>query len=97
APMDNVMRLAQLAAEAGMDGVVCSPREIEELRHQLSEPFRLVTPGIRPAGTQIGDQRRVMTPAEALGLGANYLVIGRPVTAAKDPMAALAAIEEEIS
>ncbi len=95
-PMENVLRLAQLASEAGMDGVVCSPREIEVLRRQFPPAFKLVTPGIRPVGAQTGDQKRVLTPAEALSLGATYLVIGRPITAADDPMAALAAIEGEI-
>ncbi len=96
-PVENVQRLAQLASAAGMDGVVCSPKEIEVLRRQLPATFRLVTPGIRPVGVLAGDQKRVMTPMEALTLGADYLVIGRPITAAEDPMAALAAIEAEIS
>jgi len=96
-PLDNVLRLAKLAWDAGMDGVVCSPQEIKALRKTLSGRFRLVTPGIRPAGADSQDQRRVMTPAEAVQRGASYLVIGRPITQAPDPMAALAAIEEEIS
>lgn len=95
-PLDNVLRLAKLAWDAGMDGVVCSPQEIKALRKTLSGTFRLVTPGIRPAGADTQDQRRVMTPAEAVQRGANYLVIGRPITQASDPMAALAAIEKEI-
>jgi len=95
-PLDNVLRLAKLACDAGMDGVVCSPQEIKALRKTLGGTFRLVTPGIRPAGADSQDQRRVMTPAEAVQRGASYLVIGRPITQAPDPMAALAAIEEEI-
>jgi orotidine-5'-phosphate decarboxylase len=96
-PRDNVLRLAGLAHAAGLDGVVCSPQEIRDLRAALSGEFRLVTPGIRPAGADAGDQRRVMTPGQAIAAGADYLVVGRPVTAAPDPMAALAAIEAEIA
>lgn len=96
APIDLVRRLATLARDSGLDGVVCSPREIEVLRRELGAGFQLVTPGIRPAGTDSGDQRRVMSPAEALRAGASYLVIGRPVTAAPDPMVALLAIEAEL-
>ena len=94
---DQVQRLARLAWDTGLDGVVCSPREIALLRGALDPGFVLVTPGIRPAGADAADQRRVMTPAEAVRQGASYLVIGRPVTAAPDPMAALAAIEAEIA
>ncbi|HKK06445.1 MAG TPA: orotidine-5'-phosphate decarboxylase [Gammaproteobacteria bacterium] len=96
-PADNVKRLAALADESGLDGVVCSPREVAMLREARRPDFRLVTPGIRPAGADRGDQTRVMTPAEALAAGASDLVIGRPITAAPDPMAALAAIEAEIA
>ena len=96
-PLDNVVRLAKLASNAGLDGVVCSPHEIKALRRTLSQRFTLVTPGIRPAGAETQDQKRVMTPAEAVERGADYLVIGRPITRAEDPMAALASIEAEIS
>ncbi len=96
-PADNVIRLASLAEQCGLDGVVCSPLEVELLRGQLSNSFKLVTPGIRPAGSDQGDQTRIMTPAQALEKGSDYLVIGRPITAAEDPMAALDAIEKQIA
>jgi orotidine-5'-phosphate decarboxylase len=96
-PLDNVLRLAKLAYDAGLDGVVCSPVEIKALRRTLGPQFLLVTPGIRPAGADNQDQKRVMTPGEAVARGSSYLVIGRPITQAKNPMAALEAIEAEIS
>lgn len=96
APADQVLRLARLAQESGLDGVVCSAQEATRLRGELGQAFRLVTPGIRPAGAETGDQRRVMTPGEALRAGATDLVIGRPITAAADPLAALRAIRSEI-
>ncbi|HHJ13802.1 MAG TPA: orotidine-5'-phosphate decarboxylase [Gammaproteobacteria bacterium] len=96
APEQQVQRLAGLARTAGLDGVVCSPREAAALRRQAGEDFLLVTPGVRPAGSDRGDQRRVMTPGEAVRAGADYLVVGRPVTRADDPLAALAAIHAEI-
>ncbi|MGB5136039.1 MAG: orotidine-5'-phosphate decarboxylase [Prochlorococcaceae cyanobacterium] len=86
-----VSHLADLAAAAGVAGCVCSPQEVRALRSRHSEPFALVTPGIRPAGSDRGDQARVMTPAEALAAGATQLVIGRPITLASDPAAAFAA------
>lgn len=95
-PGENVARLADLAQEAGLDGVVCSPQEVAMLRAERGEDFKLVTPGIRPKWTATGDQTRVTTPSEAVNLGADYLVIGRPITAADDPMEALVRIEEEL-
>lgn len=92
----QVLRLATLAKESGMDGVVCSAREIELLRRNLGRQFLLVTPGIRPAGDSADDQKRIETPASALAKGSSYLVIGRPVTQAADPLAKLRAIHAEI-
>lgn len=94
---DTVLRLANLAEDSGLDGVVCSAQEAAKLRAQHGQNFQLITPGIRPANSEQGDQHRTMTPAEALANGSSYLVIGRPITAAKDPMAALRAIEESLS
>ena len=91
-PLANVRRLAALAEAEGLDGVVCSPREVAALRRERGPAFRLVTPGVRPAGAAPGDQRRTMTPAEALAAGSDYLVVGRPVTRAADPAAALEAL-----
>lgn len=93
---DHVRRLARLAQEAGIDGVVCSPLEVAMLREHVGPSFKLVTPGIRPKGAAPGDQIRIMTPAEAIAAGSDYLVIGRPITQQPDPMSALAAIENEI-
>jgi orotidine-5'-phosphate decarboxylase len=95
-PADQVLRLARLSHACKLDGVVCSAQEAAMLRADLGADFRLVTPGIRPAGAEAGDQRRVMTPAEALRAGATDLVIGRPVTAAADPLAALKQIQSDI-
>lgn len=94
---EQVVRLAALAHEAGLDGVVCSAREIAPIRRALGPDFILVTPGIRPAGADAGDQKRVMTPRQATAEGANYLVIGRPITGAPDPAAAARAIAAEIA
>ncbi|OJZ18953.1 MAG: orotidine 5'-phosphate decarboxylase [Thiobacillus sp. 65-29] len=96
APAAQVLRLARLAQSCGLDGVVCSAQEATLLRTELGEEFRLVTPGIRPAGAEAGDQCRVMTPAQALHAGATDLVIGRPITAASDPLAVLKQIQTEI-
>jgi orotidine-5'-phosphate decarboxylase len=92
-----VSRLASLTHACGLDGVVCSGQEAGMLKSALGWKFKLVTPGIRPAGVDTGDQSRVLTPEKALGLGADYLVIGRPITQATDPLAALSAINESIS
>ena len=95
-PMENVEKLAALAAQSGLDGVVCSPQEVSRLRQQLPENFQLVTPGIRPAGSAGGDQTRIMTPTDAMTAGSSYLVIGRPITRADDPMQALEDIERSL-
>lgn len=95
-PMDNVLRLATLAKNAGLDGIVCSPKEAAPVRHALGEGFLLVTPGVRPADADLADQKRVMTPTDAVLAGADFLVIGRPITAAPDPLSALDAIERSI-
>jgi orotidine-5'-phosphate decarboxylase len=90
-------RWAELARRSGCAGVVCSPREAAGLRARFARPFLLVTPGVRPHGAAPGDQRRVATPGEALAAGADYLVVGRPLTAAADPKAALQALGDELS
>jgi orotidine-5'-phosphate decarboxylase len=92
----RVKRLAFLAADSGLDGVVCSAMEARELREVCAADFCLVTPGIRLAGDDVADQRRVVTPAEALALGSDYIVIGRSITAAKNPMAALERVRREL-
>lgn len=91
-----VLGYAELAQKAGLDGVVASAREIAPIRSKLGPNFLIVTPGIRPTWAERGDQERVMTPQEALRLGANYLVIGRPITEAKDPRQAVMRIYEEL-
>jgi orotidine-5'-phosphate decarboxylase len=93
---ETVVRLATLANQSGLDGVVCSAQEAPILRKQLGSDFQLVTPGIRPATSDQGDQHRTMTPKDAIEAGSSYLVIGRPITAAADPMLALANIENEL-
>lgn len=95
-PEEHVIRLARLSQRAGLDGVVCSPQEVEILRQRCGNEFKLVTPGIRPEGSQLGDQRRVMTPREAINAGSDYLVIGRPITQAADPVAVLKQINASI-
>jgi orotidine-5'-phosphate decarboxylase len=94
---DQALRLALVAKAAGADGVVCSAHEIARLRAACGPDFKLVVPGIRPAWAAAGDQKRVMTPREAMDLGADHLVIGRPITQATDPRAALDRILTEIA
>ncbi len=96
-PAAAALRLARLARASGLDGVVCSAQEAALLKRECGDQFCLVTPGIRPARGASDDQQRVMTPADAVAAGADYLVIGRPVTQAPDPVAALAAINQEIA
>jgi orotidine-5'-phosphate decarboxylase len=93
---DQVVRLATLSRQCGLDGVVCSAHEIARLRQELGPDFLLVVPGIRPAGSAHGDQRRVMGPAEAMAAGANILVIGRPITGAADPAQAARDIAQSL-
>jgi orotidine-5'-phosphate decarboxylase len=94
-PEAQVLRLARLARDSGMDGVVCSPREARLLREHCGPGFVLVTPGVRPPQTAADDQARIATPADAIAAGAHYLVVGRPITQAADPVAALAAINQQ--
>jgi len=94
---DQVVRMAQLAFESGLDGVVCSPHEISLIKEACGKDFKLVVPGIRPVGSTRGDQKRIMTPGEAVALGADYLVIGRPITLAGDPAGAAQKIANEIN
>lgn len=93
---EMVPRLARLAQEAGMDGVVASPQEVGLIRQACGQDFAIVTPGVRPADASLDDQKRVMTPGEALRAGADYLVIGRPISAAADPVAAAEKIVAEM-
>ncbi|MBU6443983.1 MAG: orotidine-5'-phosphate decarboxylase [Alphaproteobacteria bacterium] len=93
----QVARLAGLSKASGLDGVVCSPREIALVREACGAEFLIVTPGVRPAGAALGDQHRVMTPGEAVRAGADILVIGRPITGAADPAATARAIADEIA
>jgi orotidine-5'-phosphate decarboxylase len=88
-PINQVITLAKLTKESGLDGVVASPKEISAIRKATGEDFLIVTPGVRPNWATKGDQKRVMTPAEALDVGASYIVVGRPVTAAPNPVEAL--------
>ncbi|HCI02864.1 MAG TPA: orotidine-5'-phosphate decarboxylase, partial [Oceanospirillaceae bacterium] len=95
-PAERVLELAKLTQNSGLAGVVCSAQEAQLLKQQLGSEFILVTPGIRPAFASVGDQKRIMTPAQAIAAGSDYLVIGRPITQAEDPMQALRLIEAEI-
>ena len=95
-PEENVLNLAKLAMSSGLDGVVCSPLEAASVRQATNSDFTLVTPGVRPKFAASDDQKRIMTPTDALSAGANYLVIGRPITAAENPMTNLELILQEI-
>jgi orotidine-5'-phosphate decarboxylase len=94
---DQAKRLAALAQDSGLDGIICSPLEVAALRQQCGRDFVLMVPGIRPAWAASQDQKRVMTPAEAVAAGADYLVIGRPITQAENPAAALDRIGAELA
>jgi orotidine-5'-phosphate decarboxylase len=96
-PEEVVLRLARLAQSCGLDGVVCSAQEAQMLKKECGRDFCLVTPGIRPAQAGMDDQKRVMTPEVAIASGADYLVIGRPITRAEDPLAALLKINRGIT
>ncbi len=95
-PQQAVLRLARLARDGGLDGVVCSPQEVAAIRAELGQDFLTIVPGIRPAGAQVADQKRIATPAAAQAAGADVLVIGRPITQAPDPVAAALAIRAEL-
>jgi orotidine-5'-phosphate decarboxylase len=95
--LDQVLRLAALARQAGCGGIVASAHEAREIRSEFGDGFAIVTPGVRPAGAAIGDQARVLTPAQAIAAGATHLVIGRPITEAPDPSQAARAILDEIA
>lgn len=96
-PAEQVLRLAKLTKECGLQGVVCSALEIPIVKQACGDDFILVVPGIRPAGAAKGDQKRVMTPAEAAKVGAQFIVVGRPIIAADDPVAAAKAVNDELS
>ncbi|MGO2127915.1 MAG: orotidine-5'-phosphate decarboxylase [Pseudoalteromonas prydzensis] len=95
-PAEQVIYLAKLAKESGLDGVVCSAQEAKQLKSLLGNDFKLVTPGIRPAGSDAGDQKRIMTPKQAIEDGSDYLVVGRPITQAADPVATLKEINDSL-
>ncbi|MDH5423825.1 MAG: orotidine-5'-phosphate decarboxylase [Gammaproteobacteria bacterium] len=96
-PSTLAQSLAQLTHNAGLDGIVCSAQEAVQMRAKFTDDFLLITPGIRPAGSAPDDQRRIMTPAEAVNAGSSYLVIGRPITKSDDPVGILRTINSEIS
>jgi len=96
-PLEQVTKLATLTHDCGLDGVVCSSHEVADLKASLGKDFNLVTPGIRPSFAAKGDQRRVMTPSEAIAAGSDYLVIGRPITQAEQPLKALEMILQELA
>ena len=93
---DRAVALARLSQDCGLDGVVCSAHEIAAIRAACGQDFKLIVPGVRPAGAETGDQKRVMTPGDAKRAGADYLVVGRPITGAADPAAAARAIVESL-
>jgi len=95
--LDNVLRLAALARSCGCGGIVTSAKEAAEVRRELGAGFAIITPGVRPAGSKVDDQARVVTPAEAIANGASHIVVGRPITAAADPAAAAQAVVEEMA
>ncbi|MCG9596720.1 orotidine-5'-phosphate decarboxylase [Vibrio sp. Isolate25] len=95
-PKEQVIRLASLTQNSGLDGVVCSAQESSMLKGELGKSFKLVTPGIRPVGAAVGDQKRIMTPADAIQAGSDYLVIGRPITQAPDPASVLSEINQSL-
>lgn len=92
---ESVVHYAKKTAEAGLDGVVCSAHEVAKIKQATGKDFVCLTPGIRPLGTSTGDQKRVMTPADAAQIGSDYIVVGRPITQAKDPVAAYHRIKSE--
>lgn len=96
-PAEQALRLARLAKDSGIDGMVCSAEEVRSIRHEIGAEALLVVPGIRPSGTEVNDQRRIATPGEAIEQGASMLVVGRPITRASDPAAAARAILDEIA
>lgn len=96
-PAEQVLSLARQARQAGLDGVVCSAQEASLLKAELGPDFKLVTPGIRPVGSEAGDQRRIMTPEQAIKAGSDYLVVGRPITQADDPAMVLADINRSLT
>jgi orotidine-5'-phosphate decarboxylase len=96
-PQEQVLRLATLTKNAGLDGVVCSAQEASILKNRLGKDFQLITPGIRPAGSATGDQNRIMTPRDAMAAGSDYLVIGRPITQAQYPDVVLADINASLA
>ncbi|TMO04892.1 orotidine-5'-phosphate decarboxylase [Pseudoalteromonas sp. S558] len=96
-PQEQVIYLARLAKEAGLDGIVCSAQEAKVLKVELGDKFKLVTPGIRPEGSDAGDQKRIMTPKQAIDAGSDYLVIGRPITKSNDPIKVLNDVNRSIN
>ncbi|MDW6003663.1 orotidine-5'-phosphate decarboxylase [Vibrio mangrovi] len=95
-PQEQVLRLAELTKKSGLDGVVCSAQEAHLLKERFGQTFQLVTPGIRPEGSDVGDQHRIMTPQQAISAGSDYLVIGRPITQSKEPALVLERINQSL-
>lgn len=96
-PQEQVIRLAKLTQASGLDGVVCSAQEAKMLRDTLGQDFCLVTPGIRPAGSDVNDQKRIMTPVDAINAGSSFLVIGRPITKSENPLQTLKNINSDLA